>query len=108
MGVGPRALAARCRWAALPPPRQLQAWLRVLLACQLLEDPGRTAASAARACGYATDRSLRRGTVRLLGTGTAAVREAGAFATAAAAFNAVLRELREALREAERTSAGRG
>jgi AraC-like DNA-binding protein len=102
LGVGPRTLAVRCRRAALPPPRQLQAWMRVLLAAQLLEDRGRTAASAARACGYATDRSLRRGMVRLLGAGPAELRDTGAFAAAAAAFNALLRDLREALRETER------
>jgi AraC-like DNA-binding protein len=102
LGVTPRTLAARCRRAALPPPRQLQAWLRVLLAALLLEDRGRTAAAAARACGYHTDRSLRRGMVRLLGAGTEAVRRRGAFDTASTAFGERLRTLREALRESRR------
>jgi methylphosphotriester-DNA--protein-cysteine methyltransferase len=98
--VSPRTAAARCGRAMLPPPRELQAWMRVLLGCLLLEDAGRTAAGAARAAGYTSDRSLRRATVRLLGTGTREVRRAGAFATAAARFDERLRALREAGRDA--------
>jgi AraC-like DNA-binding protein len=104
LDVGPRTAAARCARAMLPPPRELQAWMRVLLACLLLEDVGRTAAGAALAAGYTSDRSLRRAMLRLVGSGTRDVRRAGAFATATAAFNERLRELREAGREGDRKS----
>ncbi|HYJ78398.1 MAG TPA: helix-turn-helix domain-containing protein [Longimicrobiaceae bacterium] len=100
----PRALAARFARADLPPPRQVQAWMRVLLACLLLDDPGRTVYAAAYACGYSTDRSLRRAVTELLGTDTTALRRGGAFAHAARAFDGLLAELREAGRERRRAA----
>lgn len=100
--MSPRTLTGRCARAGLPPPRQVQAWMRVLLACALLEDPGRTVQSAAYACGYATDRSLRRAVSALLGSGAAALRREGAFARAARAFNEALRTGREDARERRR------
>src|SRR5690606_26646359 len=50
------------RWterAGLPPSRKLLAWMRILLACELLDDPGRPVLSVARAAGYAADSGLR-------------------------------------------------
>lgn len=105
LGVGRPTLTARCARADLPPPRQVQAWLRMLLACLLLDDPGRTVYGAAYASGYQTERSLRRAITASLGVDSTTLRRAGAFATAAAAFNAVLRDAREAARE--RRKAGR-
>lgn len=97
--VGTRALYERCARAGLPPARQLQAWMRVLLAALLLDDPGRTVQSAAYAAGYRTDRSLRRAITAFLGVDSTTLRRAGAFATAAPAFDRVLRDAREAERE---------
>lgn len=99
LGVTPRTLTVRCARAELPAPRQVQAWLRMLLACVLLDDPGRTVYGAAYASGYQTDRSLRRAITALLGVDSTTLRRAGAFATAAEAFNAALRDAREAARE---------
>ena len=99
LSLSPRTLTERCARADLPPPRQLQAWMRILLACALLDDPGRTVYSAADACGYSTDRSLRRAVGTFLGADTTALRRQGAFTAAAKAFNAALREVREAGRE---------
>ena len=51
------------RWAeraGLPAPRRMLAWMRILLAAVLLDDPGRTVLSVAHACGYSSDSSLRR------------------------------------------------
>lgn len=97
--VSQRTLTGRCTRADLPAPRQVQAWMRILLACMLLDDPGRTVYSAAFACGYSTDRSLRRAIAALLRTDSTTLRRGSAFAEAARAFNDLLRDLREAGRE---------
>jgi AraC-like DNA-binding protein len=97
--VSTRSLNDRCARADLPPPRQVQAWMRILLACSLLDDAGRTMYSAAYACGYSTERSLRRAIFTFLGTGTTALRRGGGFTTAARAFNDLMRELRREGRE---------
>ncbi|HLM69722.1 MAG TPA: hypothetical protein VK358_19420 [Longimicrobium sp.] len=100
--VGTRTLTDRCMRADLPPPRYVQAWMRVLLACMLLDDPGRTVYGAAYASGFQTDRSLRRSITALLGVDSTTLRRSGAFKTAARSFNAMLREVREASRAAAR------
>jgi methylphosphotriester-DNA--protein-cysteine methyltransferase len=76
--------------------------MRVLLACMLLDDPGRTVYGAAYASGYQTERSLRRAITAFLGVDSTTLRKAGAFSTAAAAFNAALRDARESARERRR------
>jgi AraC-like DNA-binding protein len=100
--VAQRTLTERCVRADLPAPRQVQAWMRILLACMLLDDPGRTVYAAAWACGYSTDRSLRRAVGEFVGAGASELRRGGAFEQAAQALNRVLRELREAGRERRR------
>jgi AraC-like DNA-binding protein len=77
------------RWsrrALLPPPRRVMAWMRILLAASLLDDPGRTVLSVAYACGYSSDSSLRRAMHDFLGTIPTALRRHGAFAVASARF----------------------
>ena len=98
----PRTLTVRCARADLPAPRQVQAWLRVLLACVLLDDPGRTVYGAAYASGYQTERSLRRAITVFLGVDSTTLRKSGALSTAVAAFNTALRDAREAARERRR------
>lgn len=102
MRVSARTLGEHCIRADLPPPRAVQTWMRVLLACYLLDDPGRTVYGAAYASGYHTERSLRRAITALLGTDSTTLRRAGAFATAVGAFNGVLRDEREAARQRRR------
>lgn len=94
-GVLPDTPAGWCRAAGLPPPRNLLAWMRVLFAAALLGDQGRTVQGVARACGYATDRSLRRVVGRFVGRQVAGLRREGAFPLAMAAFNEELRARRE-------------
>lgn len=92
-----RTLVRWCARCALPEPRRLQAWMRVLLASQLLDDPGRTMEDVAVACGYTTDRSLRRiikGLLKL-DIDVRVLRRTGVFTTAAQSFNEELRALRE-------------
>ncbi|HET7321478.1 MAG TPA: helix-turn-helix domain-containing protein [Longimicrobiaceae bacterium] len=93
-----RTLLRWCKRAGLPAPRRLLAWMRVLLACELLDDPGRTVLSVANSCGYSSDSGLRRVTQKFLGASPSDLREQGAFATASAAFLDHLAETRRQAR----------
>lgn len=114
-GVHPRTLVRWCRRTGLPEPRRLQAWMRVLLASQLLDDSDHTMWDVAVACGYATDRSLRRVIKGLLKVelDVRVLRRTGVFKAAIRGFNDELRQLREgsqavsgAAREGGRSDAG--
>jgi AraC-like DNA-binding protein len=94
-GVSRATVGTWCEAQALPSPRRLQLWMRVLLAAQLLQDAGRTIRDAAAACGYSTDRSLRRVMNQLLGSDTRSLRGNQPFQVAARVFNEELRSLRE-------------
>lgn len=76
----------------LPCARQLLAWIRVLQAAELLDDPGRTVLAVARACGYSTDAGLRRVTTRFVGLNPSQLRRRGAFKAASRAFLAALEQ----------------
>jgi AraC-like DNA-binding protein len=93
-GVSPPTVTKWCEALRLPPPRRLQLWLRLLLAAQLMEDVGRSIPAAARAAGYATDRSFRRALQQVVGENPRQLRDHGAFDSVMAAFNADLREFR--------------
>jgi AraC-like DNA-binding protein len=74
------------RWndrVGLPPPRRLLAWMRLLLAAELLNDPGRSIGSVAQACGYSADSGLRRVTKQFLGMSPTQLREPVSFARVA-------------------------
>jgi AraC-like DNA-binding protein len=92
LNLSRRTLLRWCQRSGLPAPRRLLAWMRVLLACELLDDPGRTIASVAYTCGYSSDSGLRRITQKFLGASPSELRDSGAFRAAAAAF---LKELEE-------------
>jgi AraC-like DNA-binding protein len=93
-----KTLAAWCAAHGLPQPRRLFAWVRIFLAAHLLEDADRTRVTVAAACGYSTDRSLRRIIRRFIGRPQP---RQPLFDAAATAFNAELRQCREDLRSAE-------
>jgi AraC-like DNA-binding protein len=98
------------RWAeraGLPPPRRILAWMRILLASSLLDDPGRTVFSVACACGYASDSSLRRAMQDFLGTIPTHLRREGAFERATNAFLQELAEFKELGPESIVTGRGR-
>lgn len=99
LGVSERSVPRWCHRADLPPPRRLLAWLRLLLAADLLDDRGRSVASAARACGYANEMTLRTACIRFVGQTPVALREGGAFDTLGRAFATELFTLREAARD---------
>jgi AraC-like DNA-binding protein len=94
MNVTTRTLSRWCRRAALPPPKRLLAWIRILAAADLIDDPGRTVSDVALSCGYAADTSLRHALRAFLGRGPRELREEGAFAAATAAFVQALVEAR--------------
>jgi AraC-like DNA-binding protein len=90
LGITRRTLLRWCEDAGLPAPRRIMAWMRILLAAEMLDEPGRTVASIAFACGYASDTALRTALNMQLGKTPKALRQQGAFVTASEAF---LREL---------------
>ena len=94
-----RTVSGWCAREALPPPRRLLAWLRLILALALLADPERGVSKAATAAGY-TDHSLRRALRTFLGAGKPT--RAWYAADALAAFNAELAGLREQTRQRRR------
>jgi AraC-like DNA-binding protein len=105
LDVDERTVPRWCRRADLPPPRTLLAWLRVLLAADLLEDPGRSIESVARSCGYANSMSLKSAVRSLFNLTPRALRDRGAFAFVASSFADHLYHLREAAREQGRPPA---
>jgi curli biogenesis system outer membrane secretion channel CsgG len=85
--------------------------MRVLLACELLDDPGQTVLSVAYTCGYASDSSLRRAVQEFTGVLLTELRKQGAFATASERFLEELEGTREsgrARRKLERQAAREG
>jgi AraC-like DNA-binding protein len=92
--VIPATVAKWCEALRLPPPRRLQLWLRLLLTAQLMEDEGRSISAAARAAGYATDRSFRRALHSVSGEAPRELRKHGAFDSLLAAFNADVHRFR--------------
>lgn len=99
LGVAERTVPRWCVRADLPPPRRLLAWLRLLLAADLLDHPGRSIESVARATGYAGAQSLKTALRNLIGMSVREMRARGAFQMVAEAFSTELFELREAARD---------
>ncbi len=103
--LSPRTLLRWCERAELPPPRRVLVWMRILLACEMLDDPGRTVLSVAYACGYSSDNSLRRALQDFLRLTPTDLRRDGAFSIAARAFLDELDETRA--RERQKLSVAR-
>lgn len=87
-----RTLARWCTRSGLPVPRRLLAWMRILLAAELLDDPGRTVLDVAFACGYSSDASLRLVLKTFLRRTPKELRREGAFGIASREFLAALAE----------------
>jgi AraC-like DNA-binding protein len=98
-----RSVLRWCLRAGLPVPRRLTAWMRILLASSLLDDPGRNVLSVARACGYAADGSLRRAMQDFMGLAPTVLRREGAFRTTSGRFLEELTETRRASRLRDRS-----
>ena len=95
-GVKLKTMTGWCVRLCLPAPRQLLAWMRVLLALMLLEETDRTWRAVATGCGYSNDTNLRRTLTARLGPAPAGqARRRWTFTEAITAFNAELRDCRE-------------
>ena len=90
LGISRRTLLRWCQGEKLPPPRRLLAWMRILHAAELLDDPGRRVLDAAQATGYSSDSGLRRVTLKFVGRSPTELKRRGAFRLAARAFLAEL------------------
>lgn len=90
----PRTLLRWCRGSGLPAPRRLMLWLRLLLAAELLDDPGRTVLDVALSCGYSADGGLRNAIRASLDTTPGALRARGAFKVVSGRFLEALFEAR--------------
>ncbi|HEX8830826.1 MAG TPA: helix-turn-helix domain-containing protein [Longimicrobium sp.] len=102
--VSTRTLLRWCSQGGLPPPRNLLAWVRILFAARMLDDPRRSVESVALACGYASGAGLGRALREFLGLSTRALRDGGALATAVAAFRLVLYQHRACASRASPTA----
>ncbi len=89
--VSRRTLSRWCGKATLPPPRRLLAWMRILLAAELLDDTSRKISNIAYGCGYASDNAMRAAMRSFLDRTPRELRRAGAFATAVRAFREEIR-----------------
>lgn len=96
--VSRATLLRRCRQAGLPVPRRLILWMRMLLAGELLDDPGQAFGDVALACGYSSTDAFRRALTNTTGLGPVELRERGAFRAVTAMFAAELEERQRALR----------
>jgi AraC-like DNA-binding protein len=105
LGAGERTLHRWCAKFGLPEPRRLLAWLRVLLAADMLCEGDRAVAPVARACGYASDASLRNALRVIANTTPADVKAKGFDATVAAPFAEELASLRDQGDAAKRAKA---
>lgn len=93
--TGERTLNRWCNKVDLPEPRRLLAWLRVLLAADMLCEGDRPVAAVARACGYASDSSLRNALRLVANTTPADVKAKGFHAVVAEPFAHELGKLRD-------------
>ncbi|MBV9107809.1 MAG: hypothetical protein JO306_00205 [Gemmatimonadetes bacterium] len=101
-GADPRTVAGWCTREALPPPRRLLAWTRVLLACMLLKEDGRSVVNSARGAGYATDHALRRALRQLVRADPVTAERAELFGLAVDRFRTELRALQDVARDRRR------
>jgi AraC-like DNA-binding protein len=85
-GVSRRTLHSRLANANLPATREFLTWLRVLVACALLEQPGHTLESVAGQLNFTDGHVLRSTLRRYTGAGLNRLRDAGVLESALAAF----------------------
>ncbi len=90
LGVHRRTLVNRMQSAMLPPPSELWAWSRVLLAARYLEVPGRSVEWVADTVGYPSANALRNALKKYTGLVPSELREDDGFARATLSFRAAL------------------
>jgi len=77
LGMHRKTLALHCARCGVPSPNAFSGWLRLILAAQRLEDPGRTTAQAASELGFPSGPALRNMLKRYTGLSPSEVRERG-------------------------------
>jgi AraC-like DNA-binding protein len=90
LGVHRRTLVNRMRYAMLPPPSELWAWARLLLAARHLESPGRSVDWVATTIGYPSANALRNALKKYTGLVPSDLRHDGGFARTLVLFRATL------------------
>jgi AraC-like DNA-binding protein len=90
LGIHRRTLVNRMQSAHLPPPSELWAWSRVLLAARYLEMPGRSVEWVAHTVGFPSANALRNSLKRYARLVPSELREDDGFARATLAFRAAL------------------
>jgi len=90
LGVHRRTLVNRMQSALLPPPSELWAWSRVLLAARYLEMPGRSVEWVALTVGYPSGNALRNSLKKYTGLAPSELREDDGFARVTLAFRSAL------------------
>lgn len=90
LGVHRRTLVNRMHTAMLPPPSELWAWSRLLLAARYLEMPGRSVEWVADTVGYPSANALRNALKKYTGLVPSELREDDGFARATLSFRAAL------------------
>lgn len=100
LGIYRSTVPRWCETAGLPEPRRIFAWLRLLFAADLLDDPRRSIESIARITGFASAASLKSTCRSFTSCSPSDLRDGGAFETVAS----LARREFDAMREAERQS----
>jgi AraC-like DNA-binding protein len=104
LGIHRKTLVNRTRAAALPPPRALLAWCRLLLAADLLEDPLRPVEQAALVLDFPSGTAFRNMLRRYTGLGPRDVRENGGLVCVLHAFRRALTSNRDMTRTPVRSA----
>jgi AraC-like DNA-binding protein len=90
LGVHRRTLVKRMRSAMLPPPSELWAWSRLLLAARYLESPGRSVDWIAATTGYPSANALRNSLKKYTGLVPGELRSDSGFARVLVIFRGAL------------------
>lgn len=77
LGIDRKTLFNRLTHQGLPPPSEIRAWCRALVAARLLEDPGRSEERVGLAIGCGSGTALRRLFLRVVGLRPSGVRVQG-------------------------------
>lgn len=93
--ISERTLLRRCEGLSLPGPRKLLAWMRLLLAAELVEDTRRSVEHIALACGYSSGTGLRRQSRELVGVSFTTLRNGRGFDDVARRFEGELTQVRK-------------
>jgi AraC-like DNA-binding protein len=104
LGIKSRSVSRWCEAAGVPEARRMFTWIRLLLAAEVLDKPGRTFENVARVTGFASAASLKSTTKVFTGLTPTELRERGAFEIVARLAQSEFRMARESARESRRQS----